>query len=59
MEQLNTKEIPGAFETFAHLYPIEAYDAYPDRFCDYYSKRQECELTDDEIKAIVEFSRDM
>lgn len=46
----------AAFDTFATAYPIEAFDAYHDRFCDW-MRANGYNMSDDEIKEPVESSR--
>ncbi|KAF0199014.1 MAG: hypothetical protein FD170_3942 [Bacteroidetes bacterium] len=46
----------AAFDTFAIMYPVEAFDAYHDRFCKW-MRDNDYNLTDDEIKELVESTR--
>ena len=45
-----------AFEIFAKLHPVGAYDSNPVEFCNYF-RRTQCNLTDDKIKEIIDSCR--
>lgn len=44
-----------AFETFARLHPLEAYDQNPQRFCEFVRRKTgNGSLTNDEIKTMID-----
>ena len=49
----------AAFNTFARLHPVEAYDSDPVRFCNFVRENNTIAvmLTDEEIKEIIEQTR--
>lgn len=46
----------AAFDTFAAMYPHEAFDAFHDRFCEW-MRANGYNMTDEQIKEMVESSK--
>lgn len=42
-----------AFNTFARLHPVEAYDSDPVRFCEY-TREMYPTMTDEDVKELIE-----
>lgn len=56
-ELVDDKSENEAFETFAKIHPIEAYDYNPQRFCEYFRKRIDDDYTDKEVEEFVNEQR--
>ena len=46
-----------AFEIFAHLHPIEAFDLDKEMFCDFYREQAKSNKTNDEIEKLINILR--
>ena len=56
--ELNEKSHQTAFEVFAQLHPVEAYDYDASMFCDYFRLTTGRKMSDEEIKEFVNKFRD-